>query len=288
MVITRVGNFVPSMSGVTPLAEESTTPPSSAKNPRVLQHTTSALHRRRTLYLVRHGEAVHNVLEAKAQAQALVEAQALQLSDEETKALQEERRKAVLHDVSLQDAPLTDNGRQQAFECGKRLQQLIDEGRVHAPTEAMVSPLHRTMETCEILLDTVNPDIKAHIRPEIQERITLLPPDTVRKRGSLFRCMEDKSGRFIMNFTNRDVLEECQARESQEMLRERAAKLFHLLMEMEHRHLLIVSHKGYLRELERGLLGLTDSPLFGNAELRVYRVIFTKGARTLESVERLV
>ena len=277
------------MSGVTQVAEENVTPPSSdMKNPRVLYYSKSALHRRRTLYLVRHGEAIHNVLEAKAQAQALIEAQELQLSDEDTKALMEERRKAVLHDVTLRDAPLTDNGRQQAFECGKKLQKLIDEGLVHPPTEAMVSPLHRTLETCEILLDTVNPDIKAHIRPEIQERITLLPPDTVRQRDSLFRCMEDNNGRFIMNFTDRDVQEECKARESQEMLRERAAKLFHLLMEMEHRHLLVVSHKGYLRELERGLLGLKESPLFGNAELRVYRVIFTKGERTLESVERLV
>lgn len=59
-------------------------------------------------------------------------------------------------------------------------------------------------------------------------------------------------------------------------------------MEMSSRHVLIVSHKGYLRELERGLLGLKDSALFGNAEVRVYRVEFTKGKRKLESLERLV
>ena len=76
-------------------------------------------------------------------------------------------------------------------------------------------------------------------------------------------------------------------RESKQMLRERASKLFDLLLEMEHLHLLLVSHKGYLRELERGLLGLTDSPLFDNAELRVYRVVFTRGDRALESVERV-
>ena len=85
-----------------------------------------------------------------------------------------------------------------------------------------------------------------------------------------------------------DIQNEADARESKEMLRERASKLFDLLMEAEHRHVMIVSHKGYLREVERGLFGLTDSPLFGNAELRVYRVIFTKGDRSLESLERLV
>jgi len=84
------------------------------------------------------------------------------------------------------------------------------------------------------------------------------------------------------------VNDEVRVRESKDMLRERASKLFDLLLEMEHRHILIVSHKGYLRELERGLLGLDDSPLFENAELRVYRVQFTRGERSLESIERLV
>ena len=90
------------------------------------------------------------------------------------------------------------------------------------------------------------------------------------------------------NLDPKDIENETVARESKEMLRERASKLFDLLMEMQHRHVMIVSHKGYLREVERGLFGLTDSPLFSNAELRVYRVVFTKGDRTLESLERLV
>ena len=42
------------------------------------------LHRRRTLYLIRHGEAEHNVLEAIAQKKAKEEAQKLNLSSEET------------------------------------------------------------------------------------------------------------------------------------------------------------------------------------------------------------
>ena len=80
---------------------------------------------------------------------------------------------------------------------------------------------------------------------------------------------------------------ELAVEESKTQLRERAGQLFDVLMEMTHRHVLIVSHKGYLREMERGLLGLTDSPLFDNAEVRVYRVVFTRGDRDLESVERL-
>ena len=74
------------------------------------------------------------------------------------------------------------------------------------------------------------------------------------------------------------------------MLRERASQLFDMLMEMEHRHVLVVSHKGFLRELERGLLEIPEeeSQLFGNCEMRVYRVIFTQGDRSLHHLERLV
>jgi broad specificity phosphatase PhoE len=99
--------------------------------------------------------------------------------------------------------------------------------------------------------------------------------------------------RFVIDHigtvSGEDVDDECQARESREMLRERAYNLFPLLLQMSRRHLLIISHKGYLRELERGLLGLSpeDSPLFGNGELRVYKVVFTRGDRKLESLKRL-
>ena len=58
-------------------------------------------------------------------------------------------------------------------------------------------------------------------------------------------------------------------------------------MECEHRHVLVVSHKGFLRELERGLFELEDSPLFENCELRIYQVIFSKGDRRLYNLERL-
>jgi broad specificity phosphatase PhoE len=251
-------------------------------------------HRPRTIYLVRHGEAIHNVLEDQAQQHAREEALARGLSEQETLELVEERRQAVLHDPALRDAPLTDRGRQQAKDCALQLQRLIDGGITHAPTEAMVSPLSRTLETCHILLDILEPKIQqAHIRPEIQERKTQYPPDTPRRSSALFQYTQQMD-RFVIDnistVSGQDVEQECQARESKEMLRQRACNLVPLLLQMNRRHLLIVSHKGYLRELERGLLGLSpkESPLFGNGELRVYKVVFTKGDRTLKSLERLV
>mmetsp|Transcript_17945 Transcript_17945/g.26558 ORF Transcript_17945/g.26558 Transcript_17945/m.26558 type:complete len:276 (-) Transcript_17945:429-1256(-) len=266
-------------------------------NPKILEHQNSSgagLHRRRMLYLIRHGEAKHNVLEALAQKEAKLKADAMGLSDEETLEKMEQARTAVLQDHSLRDAPLTEKGRQQARDCGKRLQELIknpNHASIHSPTEAMVSPLTRTLETCRIILDTIDPNVKAHIREEIQERQTRYPPDTPQRRESLLRYTQHND-RFLINHAENlekeEADQEAEVRESKEMLRERASKLFDLLVDkMEHRHILIVSHKGYLRELERGVLGLTDSPLFENAELRVYRVTFTRGERKLESLERL-
>ena len=245
------------------------------------------LHRRRTLYLIRHGEAEHNVLEAIAQKKAKKEAEELNLSQEETHERMEQARKSVLNDKSLQDAKLTERGREQAREASNHLRALIDSGQIHHPTEAICSPLSRCLETCKILLDDA--DFKAHIRPEIAERRTLYPPD---KPGldQLLRATRDDDRFSIVNLEElrpEKIDDEAMVRESKEMLRERANDMFDLLMECEHRHVLVVSHKGFLRELERGLLEMPESPLFGNCEIRVYQVIFTIGERELFSIDRI-
>ena len=246
------------------------------------------LHRRRTLYLIRHGEAAHNVLEARAQQVAKEEAERLGLSPEETADRMEEARKSVLVDESLLDAPLTEKGREQAKGVAKELQHIMEEGIIHPPTECMSSPLSRCLETTKIVLE--NSSINAHIRPELAERKTQFPPDTPRPLEDLLRLTRDDD-RFVISHLeelSREKAEhEAMVRESKEMLRDRAAQMFDLLMEMEHRHILVVSHKGFLRELERGLLEIPDSPLFGNCELRIYRVIFTMGDRELYHLERL-
>ena len=238
--------------------------------------------------MIRHGEALHNVREAEAQQKAQEVAKASGLSLEDTAERIEDARQAVLHDVSLFDAPLTDKGKIQAREAGERLKKLVEDGTIPAPTEAMVSPLSRCLETASIILQQKRqpvPILKAHIRHELRERQTQFPPDKARPHDRLLRWTEYNE-RFVINqlaLTDQELALE----ESRSMLRERASKLFDSLLEMEHRHILIVSHKGYLREMERGLLGLGDSPMFDNAELRVYRVTFTRGERALESVERL-
>ena len=250
--------------------------------------SSDGLHRRRTIYLIRHGEAEHNVLEAKAQKLAKIAATKLNLSKEETYQLMEDARKSVLTDVNLRDAALTERGKQQARIASKKLINLISNRKIHHPTEAICSPLSRCLETCRILCDDA--DISAHIRPEIAERRTLYPPDESKPIDKLLRYTRDDD-RFIIDhieqLSNKKINDEIVVRESKEMLRERASQFFDLLMECEHRHVLVVSHKGFLRELERGLFELEDSPLFENCELRIYQVIFSKGDRRLYNLERL-
>lgn len=246
------------------------------------------LHRRRTIYLIRHGEAEHNVLEKIAQKKAEAEAKALNLSPEETHERMEDARKLVLQDKSLRDAPLTEKGRQQARETSNKLKELIADEVIHHPTEAMCSPLSRCLETCKVILE--DQDLKAHIRPEIAERRTLYPPDKPKPLDQLLRCTREDDRFSIENMEQllpETIRDEALVRESKEMLRERAGEMFDLLMECDHRHVLVVSHKGFLRELERGLFGIPDSPLFDNCELRVYRLIFTMGDRQLFHLERM-
>jgi len=200
----------------------------------------------------------------------------------------EDARKSVLTDVKLRDAPLTEKGRQQARVASKKLKDLIANKIVHHPREAMCSPLLRCLETCKILLEDV--DISACIRPEISERRTLYPPDKPKPLDKLLRYTRNDD-RFTIDHIEKllkdKVGDEATIRESKVMLRQRASQMFDLLMECEHRHVLVISHKGFLRELERGLFELEDSPHFENCELRVYQVIFSKGDRRLFYLERV-
>jgi broad specificity phosphatase PhoE len=131
-----------------------------AKSPSSVPTTTKSapksavVHRRRTLYLVRHGEAVHNVQEKQAQDKARQQAIAQGITSEsEIQQRMETARKAVLQDPTLFDAPLTQLGQQQAQQAAQKLLQIIHNGIALPPTEAMVSPLTRCLQTIDIILN---------------------------------------------------------------------------------------------------------------------------------------
>ena len=75
--------------------------------------------------------------------------------------------------------------------------------------------------------------------------------------------------------------------ENDNSVRKRAFNLFKLLEESSHDSVAVVTHKGFLRALERGCFGISGSPEFKNCEMRVYRIEMTPGNLFLDSVHRL-
>ena len=214
---------------------------------------------------------------------------------EETLRRMEIARMGVLHDEKLFDAPLSVLGRQEAQMAHENLQTLIREHQLPPPKEVLVSPLTRTLETANLVFpDSQN----IRVREELRERCTGKPPDT-RSSSYVLRsrpCFK----RFSMNRLQiqskvnlSQLLEEVNLEEAisprthrscsvdstfsgteedKSMLRERTRQLFDLLAESEERSIAVITHKGYLRELERGQFGKPLSREFQNCEVRVYRI----------------
>lgn len=136
------------------------------------------------LYLIRHGEAEHNILEKAAKKQALKECleEGLTENDPLTISRVEKARKDVLNNESLRDACLSPAGRQQAIEARYKLEQILSSNstatgeKLPTPNYVVVSPLTRTLETCDLIFPNNHNSI--HVRDELAERHTGKPPDT--------------------------------------------------------------------------------------------------------------
>ena len=75
--------------------------------------------------------------------------------------------------------------------------------------------------------------------------------------------------------------------EDKEELRKRTERLFVLLGETDQNCVTVVTHKGYLRELERGPFGQTDAKEFKNCEIRAYQVTVSTADHRLVKAERV-
>ena len=281
------------------------------------------------IFLIRHGEAEHNIREKRAVQHA--KEQALQdgsAPDEVTRRM-EEARARVLDDPSLFDAPLSDRGVAEARNCHAKLQTLVlslqqqssatDQTHVDLlpiapPTRVLVSPLQRALQTADLIF----PDVEnIHVREELRERITGLPCDSrhhsdeLRNRKSFTRFSMSRlhMGSVMLNRSMPPTVDDSDeenasadtpppdlgkrkvptlpASEDIKALRERTKVLFKMLLEFDEASIAVVSHKGYLRELERAQFGIQDSPLFGNGEVRVYRIKLSMQRQTLLEVDRL-
>jgi len=251
--------------------------------------------RPRTLYFIRHGEAYHNILEKKAKMKARegAIAEGLAPDSEETLRRMEEARKGVLNDESLLDAPLSETGEKEAEDARRTLERLIKEEGLPPPTEVLVSPLERALQTANIIFPDHN---NIHVREEVRERLTGKACDNAHSSAEIAR--RDSFKRFSMNrLLMKSLLRSLGSSkvggflkgelENKYQLRERTLKLFDLIAESDHEVLAVVTHKGFLRELERGPFGNTDATEFANCEVRVYRASFIVNVLDVENAERV-
>lgn len=257
----------------------------------------------KTLFLVRHGEALHNVEEKKVQKRAEREAIATGLTkgSPEFAAYVEGARNQVLKDEAFRDAPLSPAGKAQALDALAEINQLLSRG-LPEPTGILVSPLQRTLQTAAMIFPK-HPNV--HVREELRERRTGLPcderthADDVYNRDTFcfmsfdkLRCLDRKKNRskstmpvlddsapdggigskFGIISNNDSIVEMVLELEGKNQLRDRTAQIAELLRDLGGDSLAVVTHKAFLRELERGPLGRPAATEFGNCEVRVYDV----------------
>jgi len=234
----------------------------------------------KTVVFIRHGEAIHNIEEPRAQKCAGAQAEALGHAKGSAahKAMCEEARKAVLKNEVFRDAPLSEAGTSQAVACKEELVKLLESMGIEEPKEVLVSPLQRTLQTvAEVFPDSA--DIR--VCEQLRERRTGAPCDEPS------RCMVQHQSLDQTNRASLRYLEEAPSvpneglqgidlqtipLEDAPMLRCRTARLANILEDCCEQTVCVVGHKGYFRELERGPFGRPMATEFGNCEVRIYDV----------------
>ncbi|GKY92565.1 hypothetical protein MPSEU_000226700 [Mayamaea pseudoterrestris] len=326
-----------------------------------------------TLYLIRHGEAFHNVQEkiAEKEAEALALAQGLSPAEVHLKMMLARQR--ILDDPAFFDSPLTAGGIQQAHEASAKLYSMI----FPLPTEVFVSPLQRTLQTAAHLFVPEHHS-NVRVREELRERLTGRPADNrysssvlaSRKSFARFSFKNLRQNSLKMEFdidsfngsdegdsellpmfddmgnvhlgetADEDDSElpidggddlgpdfglgididvdpmasdldrsECRTldasatsmsssmsssrnvqrcMELEKDLQIRAGKLLSILCDSESCSVAVLSHKAYLRALERGVFGREEASEFGNCEIRVYTITLDTSSKSLVKTERLL
>jgi broad specificity phosphatase PhoE len=233
----------------------------------------------KTIYFIRHGEASHNIAEKKAKRNAAKKAleMGIERASKEFEEAVEEARKAVLHNEDFFDAMLSVAGQQDAERCRCELAGLCDRG-LPMPTVVFTSPLQRTLQTAAAVFPHHS---NVHALEEVRERRTGLPCDSRSKRNGMI----SRPSFFNIDFNRIDDEEDTDFAENKAEARERCARFLRDLpgtdavdesgAKREHNSICVVSHKGFLREMERGPLGHPEATEFMNCEVRVYEVRWT-------------
>eukprot|EP00930_Biecheleria_cincta_P016211 TRINITY_DN13277_c0_g1_i2.p1 TRINITY_DN13277_c0_g1~~TRINITY_DN13277_c0_g1_i2.p1 ORF type:complete len:257 (+),score=49.23 TRINITY_DN13277_c0_g1_i2:216-986(+) len=181
-------------------------------------------------------------------------------------------RESVLQNAGFKDAGLSEAGKEQARAAGAKVRALTTAAfGLKRPEVMFVSPLQRTLQTAA-LMDCCG---DVHVRELLRERVTGFPCDTrsrvdeLRERQT-FGCMNFDHLNEFHDLVHESLEHDALAHvEDKPKLRLRAAKVADLLLETEAESICLVTHKGFLRELERGPFGRPSASEFANSEVRV-------------------
>ena len=258
-----------------------------------------SVERHKIIYLVRHAEAEHNILEKEAVARAIA-------SGAVKKCQQEEARKSVLRDPSLQDSPLSSSGKLQARESCQHLQELLRKSsqeeyksshKFMPPQVVLVSPLRRSLMTATEQFYNIEPRPRFVALEILREKRTGLACD---ERSSVAALEQEFPH---VDFSNLLVSTSPDPGEDNELVRKRTRQfLDEVLVNVEEGYVAIVSHKGWLRELRHTLKSSVDSnqlqvdfdikeweeTLYKNAEIRVAEFGWNRDGELVSIVSRSV
>jgi len=215
---------------------------------------------------------MHNIEEKHAKKCATLEAEGLghPKGTEVCKAMCEAARIAVLDNEEFRDAALSEAGFEEAIKCEEQLQKLAKTLNLKQPGEVLVSPLQRTLQTASAMFPN-HP--KVRVCELLRERQTGRPCDDCRQSTAQDPSFAKMDWFGLMKCSEADMAAKTGAVvEDVAMLRRRTGQLAAVLRGSSAETICIITHKGYLRELERGPLGRPDATEFTNCEVRVYDV----------------
>jgi len=139
------------------------------------------------------------------------------------------------------------------------------------PTRVLTSPLQRALQTTAIIFPD-HPGV--HMRECLRERRTGLPCDerqpavAINKRAS-FAFMSSLS---LLRLEHDGLTVEGGREETKPKLRSRTFQIIDELLSFPDISICVVTHKAWLRELERGPFNRPGASEFRNCEVRAYDV----------------
>jgi broad specificity phosphatase PhoE len=269
--------------------------------------------RNQTIYFCRHAEATHNIKEREAIQEAIAQGV-------HEKSQQEEARRAVLDDITLTDAPLSEQGIHESRLRSSNLDILnkISNGttsltssckqRYPTPTLVLVSPLRRALMTATELFYNNNNNNKNTTTTKVVQFVAM---EAIREKRTGFAADERSSVDDLerefphVDFSDLRMPERAEIQKGEDNVAVRARARDFLdghLSGIHEESIAVVTHKGWLRELRQALKARVDSgdlcadfdldawhqTLYKNAEVRVAQFGWENDPTTSSNNSKLV